>query len=147
MSLLKCPECGNGVSEYAEQCPNCGFPISSVNKVKIPEGYCNINGVLCSKEEIKKMIKEDTIYQFLLNDCKLAGGAASLFENVIEFNNNEIPDDYNVCLEKRRNYIKERTEKNAVHCKYCGSTNVKKLKYNFYNLGKEWHCNNCGSDF
>ena len=38
-------------------------------------------------------------------------------------------------------------EAKRVHCKYCGSTNVKKLINNFYNLGNQWHCNNCGSDF
>ena len=27
MSLMKCPECGNEISDLAEQCPNCGFPI------------------------------------------------------------------------------------------------------------------------
>lgn len=42
---------------------------------------------------------------------------------------------------------KQQRENPKVHCKYCGSTNVNKLRYNFYNFGKEWHCNNCGSDF
>ena len=29
MALIKCPECGKeNVSEYAEACPNCGFPIA-----------------------------------------------------------------------------------------------------------------------
>ncbi len=31
MSLIKCCECNNEVSEYAEKCPNCGCPI---NKIK-----------------------------------------------------------------------------------------------------------------
>ena len=65
MSLLKCPECGKEVSEYAEHCPNCGCSVSLAKKKEVVEGYCNINGVLCSKEEIQAMIKEDTIYKFL----------------------------------------------------------------------------------
>lgn len=37
--------------------------------------------------------------------------------------------------------------KNAVYCKYCNSTAVTKLRPNAWNFGKQWHCNNCGSDF
>jgi hypothetical protein len=29
MSLIKCPECNNGVSDSAESCPHCGHPIST----------------------------------------------------------------------------------------------------------------------
>lgn len=27
MSMLLCPECNKLVSQFAESCPNCGFPI------------------------------------------------------------------------------------------------------------------------
>lgn len=49
--------------------------------------------------------------------------------------------------------------KYKVRCRYCNSDNVKKItagdravSYAFFGLfsnkrGKEWHCNNCGSDF
>lgn len=26
--MIKCPECGNEVSEYSTQCPSCGCPSS-----------------------------------------------------------------------------------------------------------------------
>lgn len=26
MALIKCPECGQSISEFANNCPNCGFP-------------------------------------------------------------------------------------------------------------------------
>lgn len=29
MSLINCPECGKEISDLAENCPNCGFPIKS----------------------------------------------------------------------------------------------------------------------
>ena len=32
MSLLKCSECNNSVSEYAEKCPVCGCPINIIKK-------------------------------------------------------------------------------------------------------------------
>ena len=30
--LVVCPECKNEVSQYAESCPNCGFPITKFMK-------------------------------------------------------------------------------------------------------------------
>lgn len=26
MALIKCPECGNNISEHAPSCPHCGIP-------------------------------------------------------------------------------------------------------------------------
>lgn len=31
MALMNCPECGKEVSDSAEQCPHCGFPIAKQN--------------------------------------------------------------------------------------------------------------------
>ncbi len=34
MALIKCPECGrNNVSDKADACPNCGYPICEINKL------------------------------------------------------------------------------------------------------------------
>lgn len=30
MALVKCPECGNSLSEYAKECPNCACPIEYI---------------------------------------------------------------------------------------------------------------------
>ena len=27
MALIRCPECGREISQYAEKCPNCGWPV------------------------------------------------------------------------------------------------------------------------
>ena len=34
MALIKCPECGKEVSEYAKACPNCGCPTEDIIKLK-----------------------------------------------------------------------------------------------------------------
>ena len=44
MALIKCPECGNNVSDKSDKCIHCGFPIYmqvniSINKKKCE--YCN----------------------------------------------------------------------------------------------------------
>ncbi len=33
MALIKCPECGATISNKAEKCPKCAFPIKSINVV------------------------------------------------------------------------------------------------------------------
>ena len=32
MALIKCPECGSEISEQAEECPKCAFPINAPKK-------------------------------------------------------------------------------------------------------------------
>lgn len=32
MALINCPECGRQISNQAEKCPSCGFPISRMNQ-------------------------------------------------------------------------------------------------------------------
>ena len=32
MALIKCPECGKEISDRAESCPNCAYPIVKLNK-------------------------------------------------------------------------------------------------------------------
>lgn len=35
MALIKCSECGNGMSDKAIACPKCGYPINSSNEVRL----------------------------------------------------------------------------------------------------------------
>lgn len=58
MSLIRCPECGNSISDRAEKCPHCGLPasyFSSLSKnaphTEEPElDYKNLQNVLISFE-------------------------------------------------------------------------------------------------
>lgn len=34
MALITCPECGQSVSEHADACPNCGYPINAMIEQK-----------------------------------------------------------------------------------------------------------------
>lgn len=62
MSLLKCPECGDQVSEYADKCQKCGCPIEIIKR-KQPkiEGhiYTKINGL---EYDVTKVVKLLLIY-------------------------------------------------------------------------------------
>lgn len=57
MSLIRCPECGNSISDKAEKCPHCGLPAAyffSLDKeaAHVKEGldYKNLQNVLISFE-------------------------------------------------------------------------------------------------
>ena len=45
MALIKCPECGQDVSTYAEICPHCGYPLQKSKP----------------SEEAKQIINEDDV--------------------------------------------------------------------------------------
>ncbi len=36
MAMIKCPECGKEISDLAEKCPNCGFPLGFNSTTTIP---------------------------------------------------------------------------------------------------------------
>ncbi len=35
MALIKCPECQNEISDKADKCPQCGYPIGGNQKHRI----------------------------------------------------------------------------------------------------------------
>ena len=52
---------------------------------------------------------------------------ALLFEDVVKFNNNEIPADYNECLARMRESNSRRVNANLILCPNCRSSNVQKI--------------------
>ncbi len=54
MALIKCPECGNSISDKAEQCPKCGLPAAYFTNIQAGESandevdYHNISNILIS---------------------------------------------------------------------------------------------------
>ena len=71
--------------------------------------------------------------------------------------------EYNLKMSQFKANVRQKQESsnvsNQVKCIYCGSTNVKKISglskagsvamWGIFSkkVHKEWHCNNCGSDF
>ena len=52
MALINCPECGKEVSNSAESCPHCGFPITKqdnkrIKRIKIWELVFLISLIAC----------------------------------------------------------------------------------------------------
>lgn len=59
MALIKCPECGTQVSEKAQQCPKCSYPISTIPAGKKVEDVQTI-------QQTSKRFKKQIIVAVLL---------------------------------------------------------------------------------
>lgn len=118
MSFIKCPKCGNMILDSSRKCQYCGFD--------------DISSYLLNKEK-EKFSKE-------------------LAQRKIEraIRDNEI---------NASKQNKQTSNNPKITCPYCKSTNCKKigtlsriasigfLGFASNKIGKQWHCNNCGSDF
>ncbi len=165
MSLVKCIECGNKVSEFAEMCPNCGCPIGIILNSK--NNYCHKIKIDSGREydltDFDKTVDTETlqsvvsIARMLMHNYQIPGVDAKLIGDVIAFNNNQIPADYNEALEKMRASNRARREKAEAFkpkCPMCGSTNISKIStlsrassvigFGILSkkIGKQWQCNN-----
>ena len=48
MALVICPDCGHEISEYANMCPNCGFPLQKFLKENnFTNIVLNVNNNVC----------------------------------------------------------------------------------------------------
>lgn len=163
MALIECCECGHKVSEYAEFCLNCGCPVSIIKKLSLKENQTIINGVTFDFTDIKKMIENgEDVCSEIEKKCNVSTYVSLIIKGIIRDNNNEIPPNLDEELEKIRSANGSRVaaaDAKKIHCPYCKSDNVKKISMagravfaSTFGLaskkvGKQWHCNKCGSDF
>ncbi len=63
MALIKCPECGKEISDKAEVCIHCGYPIKKYENQNLhtEENIIIINGVAVNMEKIMKDNKPESI--------------------------------------------------------------------------------------
>ncbi len=68
MALLKCPECGNQVSDKAASCPQCGHPVSKMQKSvsEAPIQQAKVKAEQATERKAKKGLKPITIIAGIL---------------------------------------------------------------------------------
>lgn len=68
MALLKCPECGNQVSDKAASCPQCGHPVSEMQKSvrQAPIQQAKVKAEQATERKTKKGLKSITIIAGIL---------------------------------------------------------------------------------
>lgn len=143
MALIKCPECGKEISNYAKECNQCGYPLSSNLEAEDYIYICPKCAMIYSSDElnadkkcrfcnIKTIITKETMNDFI--------------------NNMDNEDDYDIILSKkyggnqfsecayrhRLSLIKQENKNqstshqstqqpNTPHCPTCNSTNIKRI--------------------
>ncbi len=129
MALLKCPECGKEVSEYADACPNCGCPMSKIQEL------------LAEESDPAQDQPPTGGYSFINNESSPTVQQTAQTQGYAA-NNQE-----------------ERPQVNIPRCPTCGSTNIEKIKtsskvlnaalFGFYGNKRrmQYHCNDCGYEW
>lgn len=158
--LISCIECKNEVSEYADHCLKCGCPVSVIKRLQQER--------IKADDEKYKVIVNDTEHNLfgiysLVNAArideafdalrKMTGADEEIVFQLYDYILND--------LDNEERLAEENTEDQAIDvvCPYCKSSNVRKigaggrlvsvgmLGLAGSKVGKQWHCNNCNSDF
>ena len=156
MGLINCPECGKEISNESETCIHCGYPL--VNYI------CNINGIEYNlKDELSMALVNNNDWIKAIGSLRRKTSLTlSDGKELIEImrNTKSIPEKYEskYPLEDRSKY--ENRSPSAIECPYCHSTNTKKITnaskaihtavfgiFSVSRNSKNYHCNNCNSDF
>lgn len=157
MALIICPECGKEVSDKCTQCIHCGYPLVSFK--------CVING------EEYDFESEFAMAQASGTDWAGAVGAVrrktlmTLSDgwDLVDImrKTKKVPSTFTPKRGIDPLMVEEVQRRNtAVTCPYCHSKNTRKISgaskagsvamYGVFGMGKaskQWHCNNCNSDF
>lgn len=135
MALIKCIECGNDVSEYAEACPKCGCPMSVIKNKTIKENFEKENQISNEQCPLCSAKKPHIITDNIKEVCSVCGYV---------FN-----EDY---VKKHKDLLPEKV---LPTCPTCGSTNIRKISttskavsaglFGIFSpkIRKQFHCNSC----
>lgn len=116
----------------------------------------------CNNKLVDTLITENEFN--LIED--VSDSDRQFLEAMIELKKND-PIEYQLKMSQFKANLKQqeqvqgsRAEENTIHCPYCNSTNVKKITttskavhtaiFGIFSMGrnsKQWHCNDCKSDF
>lgn len=145
MGLIKCVECGNKISDSAESCPKCGFPmheyVSYVNdeKRKIEEKKLQLENKKKAEEE--RIEREKRMKNIKCVECGKKIGNVDIcpfcgFDMKKYNREKEENEKRNKELERQRALtISQQALKspNMIKCPKCGSTQIQMVtrKYSF----------------
>ena len=159
--LINCPECGREISDSVEKCIHCGFPLQE-SDVQI----CVIDGVERDLTEIFAHMKRDDNYDpsgYFEENYNMTQMDSFVLRNYIR-NTETVPKVYDSSRQEEyideSDRIREANPKYLPRCPVCQSTNIRKISgiskagsaalFGLFALGKvskQWHCNNCKSEF
>lgn len=165
MGLIICPECNKEISDQVEHCIHCGYPLSRL-LVKDKNTVCNIKGVdFDFTDDLIYIFKHGkgsfkNLSQKIEQQIQLdAFDVLNLLSEIVD--NKEVPKVYIPQREGMTQSVQAlaRFIPDSAECPYCQSKNTKKIStvgratsfglfgFGSSKLGKQWHCNKCGSNF
>ena len=129
--LRKCPDCEREISRKAESCPHCGCPIEKTSTC----ARCGYD------TDLTYIQIQERGYSVMCENCGYKIRVST-------------PED------EMRWKLQKLKEPKTAECPYCHSKNTKKIGsiskassvaiwgiFAIDKVSKQWHCNNCGSDF
>lgn len=173
----ECPNCGFPMAEFLQEhnlndatkawiCTKCGNQDKNDEKNPLCE-YCKsplVQTDIDNKTIYKMMgeLKDDGYHQYTINVSKQYGDDFSeeAYEHRVQ-KEKEQHEYYMRKYERTHSLSQQSTQSSTpqVTCPYCKSTNCKKISsgtrwlstglfgLSSKKIGKQWHCNSCGSDF
>lgn len=141
MALIKCPECGKEISNIANHCIHCGFPLNvateernAINS-KLESNICIIDGTSYDLTELKyKLLQlpegkleseedKDALLKIQRDLCWRIDGF-SIFASILLTNEiratGKVPESFNA----EQYAAKFKEDDGLIHCPKCDSTNI-----------------------
>ena len=121
--------------------------------------YCKIDGTIYNFKEVQELLQQNRQWDAMQKIKEITGYDYDKTDNIfmtIYNNNMDIPAFIDLSTKPEP---QTQQPSNQVHCPYCNSTNVNKISGTkkamsiigfgilSNKIGKQWHCNNCKSDF
>lgn len=157
--LIECPECKKQISDKADICPNCGFPINQIDSNncciinKIKYNLTDIIDILPQIGENSNQIHPYYIIGMIRDRTPLDPDSSKKLADII-IETEQIPNEFNGIIEPNIPVV------DKPHCPICNSTDLSKISatkkaakiaafgiFGMGDNGKTWKCNNCGSKF
>ena len=151
MALIHCPECNNEISDKAEQCIYCGFPLAQENTI------CVVNNTAWDMEYAKSLIDEldhndlferSKLCRALADELEIEYITASYLVREIH-ETGIIPRTYSD--EYVQSLVEEKEMQDKIRCPKCSSTQITtgsrgySMVWGFIGAGKTTNrCANCG---
>lgn len=151
MALIKCPECGKDVSDMADVCIHCGYPIQK--RLRQTETTCKIGNIEYDLSGALSLMKNKEKVSAVRLVREITGVGLKEAKDICDTieATGMVPKEY-TCMQSV-----SITHSSAVlpHCPTCGSTNIEKITATskvvdtvvFGLFGtkrhKSFRCNNC----
>lgn len=128
MALINCPECNKAISDKAQSCPNCGYPIKNVKyNTQNLMGRYNIVTIGNINVDLDLLWEQTHDKNIMISEIKknTSGGEKDIIRIVDDYYKNNIDNDniQSVLLQCKKcgGNLETNIDNPILYCPYCGS--------------------------